>query len=154
MYCGSGAHAGKERRGASAVELGIVLPGIVFLVVAALGLARAYCHSAVASICTQRGPACARDPLVAARSLYTDIRQALSDASDLKPVPAVSTACDTDPYVEGTSDPFTTVMGYLGVSSGTTSHTVESLAARGPEQPFPPSLPPSVQGVGCEGGLR
>ena len=115
-------HRPAARRGASAVELALVLPLLAAFFLFTVDFARLYYHYTIVTNCARAGALYAADPTAAAESPYADYKAvALADAGDLtNPSPSVTSAAgidgDGNAYVEVTvSYPFTTVSGYPGL---------------------------------------
>lgn len=110
-----------RRRGASAVELALLLPILGLLFVFAVDFARLYYHYSIVTNCARNGALYASDPTASPESPYADYTAAaLADASNLKPQPTVTAANGIDssgnPYVQVTvTYPFTTVSNYPGL---------------------------------------
>jgi Flp pilus assembly protein TadG len=116
------------RRGASAAELAIVLPLLLFILVIAADFARLYYYSITITSCARQGAINYYDPnnpYFSTLSPYNTPgpvyqQAALADGTNLSPTPVVSTTSGTDaggnPYVEVTvSGTFSTVTGYPGI---------------------------------------
>jgi Flp pilus assembly protein TadG len=110
-----------RRRGASAVELALLLPFLAVLFLAAVDLARLYYYYGIVTSCARNGALYGSDPVAAAESPYPTIQDAASaDATDLSPAPTVSSANGVDgdgnPYVEvSVVYPLATFATYPGV---------------------------------------
>jgi Flp pilus assembly protein TadG len=117
---------GRRRRGASAVELALLLPLLALLFLAAVDFARLYYHYTVINNCARNGALYACDPTAAAESPYPDVTSAaLADATDLSPQPAVSSQNTTDPAGNACVDvtvsyTFNTITSYPGLPSPVT----------------------------------
>jgi Flp pilus assembly protein TadG len=114
------------RKGASAAELAIVLPLLLFILVIAADFARLYYYSITITSAARQGAINYFDPnnpYFQIQSPYSSPiyqQAALADASNLNPQPTVNTNSGTDaagnPYVEVTvSGTFSTVTGYPGI---------------------------------------
>jgi len=111
----------RRRRGASAVELALLLPVLGLLFVFAVDFARLYYHYSIVTNCARNGALYLSDPTAAPYSPYADYTAAaLADASNLSPKPTVA-----PPYYspDGTSVQltvsysFTTITNYPGLSN-------------------------------------
>ncbi|HXG12068.1 MAG TPA: TadE/TadG family type IV pilus assembly protein [Gemmataceae bacterium] len=130
---------GGRRRGATAVELAILLPFLAFILVAAVDFARVYYHYLTITNCARCGALYgSRDPKHAADEAGIKAA-ALADAANLSPIPEVASRTGTDPAghpcIEVTvTYPFQTVTKYPGIpSSITLKSTVQMRIA--PELP-------------------
>jgi Flp pilus assembly protein TadG len=114
------------RRGASAAELAVVLPMLIFILVIAADFARLYYYSITITSAARQGAINFFDPnnpYFTIQNPYGDPvyqQAALADATNLNPQPTVSTTSGTDaagnPYVDVTvSGTFSTVTGYPGI---------------------------------------
>ena len=107
------------RRGASAVELALVLPILGLLFVFAVDFARLYYHYSIVTNCARNGALWASDPTAAQFSPYANCTAAaLADASNLSPQPTVSSPyySPDGTYVQVTvTYPFTTITNYPGL---------------------------------------
>jgi Flp pilus assembly protein TadG len=116
------------RRGASAAEMAVILPLLVFILVIAADFARLYYYSVTITSAARQGAINFYDPnnpYFATQSPYSSPgpiyqQAALADATNLNPQPTVITNSGTDsggnPYVEVTvSGTFSTVTGYPGL---------------------------------------
>jgi Flp pilus assembly protein TadG len=116
---------GKERQGAAAVELAVLLPLLAFLFVIAVDFGRVFYYSVTIETCARNGALYGSDPVAASQSPYKSISEAaLADASNLQPQPTVTSTSGTDtagdPYVEVTVTwGFSTITNYPGVPSST-----------------------------------
>jgi Flp pilus assembly protein TadG len=120
-------HHRDVRRGASAAELAVVLPLLIFILVIAADFARLYYYSITITSAARQGAINWYDnqnnPYAATLSPYpspTYQQAALADATNLTPQPTVNVNSGTDaagnPYVEVTvSGTFSTVTGYPGI---------------------------------------
>jgi Flp pilus assembly protein TadG len=120
-------HNRDARRGASAAELAVVLPLLIFILVIAADFARLYYYSITITSAARQGVLNYYDnqnnPFAATLSPYpnpTYQQAALADATNLNPQPTVNTNSGTDatgnPFVEVTvSGTFSTVTGYPGI---------------------------------------
>jgi Flp pilus assembly protein TadG len=122
--CCSGLRAADSqtaRRGATAVELALLLPilGLLFLIT--VDFARLYYHYTIVTNCARNGALYGSDPTAAQESPYPNLTAAaLADAPNLSPQPTVNSSNGTDssgnPYVEVTVVyPFTTISSYPGL---------------------------------------
>jgi Flp pilus assembly protein TadG len=111
------------RRGASAVELALLLPILALLLLITVDFARLYYHYSIVTSCARNGALYGSDPSSASQSPYSNLTAAaLADAPDLSPQPTVSSTNGTDssgnPYVEVTVVyPFTTISSYPWLSN-------------------------------------
>jgi Flp pilus assembly protein TadG len=114
-----------HRRGASAVELALLLPllGLFFLVT--VDFARLYYHYTIITNCARNGALYGSNPTAAAESPYLTLQaaaQADAQNNDLNPLPAVTSTNGTDssgnPYIEVTvSYDFATISNYPGLAN-------------------------------------
>lgn len=112
----------RQRRGASAVELALLLPILGMLFVFAVDFARLYYHYSIITNCARNGALYASDPTAPLESSYASVTAAaLADATNLNPQPTVSppkTGTDNSgyPYVRVTVVyPFSTITNYPGL---------------------------------------
>lgn len=85
------------RRGAVMVELALVLPFLVFLIVASVDFARIYYYAITIENCAMNGAIYGSDDALAAKCPYGSIEEAaLADAANLTTPPTVSYIFDTD----------------------------------------------------------
>jgi Flp pilus assembly protein TadG len=112
----------RRRRGASAVELALLLPILSLLFVFAIDFARLYYHYSIVTNCARNGALYASDPTAPLESPYASVTAAaLADASNLNPQPTVSpptygTDSSGHPYVQVTvAYPFSTISNYPGL---------------------------------------
>jgi Flp pilus assembly protein TadG len=116
------------RNGASAAELAVVLPLLLFILVIAADFARLYYYSITITTCARQGVINYYDPNNPYFSTLSPYlipgpvyqQAALADATNLSPPPTITTNSGTDaagnPYVEVTaSGTFSTVTGYPGI---------------------------------------
>jgi Flp pilus assembly protein TadG len=120
------------RRGTAALEMGIVLPPLVFLALAVVDFGRVYYYTGVITNCARNGAMYASDPLAQAASPYVSITQAaLADASNLSPSPTVSSSSGTDAsgnaFVAVTVNyTYNTIVNYPGIpATSSLSRTVQ-----------------------------
>lgn len=110
-----------DRRGAATVELSLVLPFLIFLLVASVDFARVFYYSITVANCARNGAMFGSNDSLADALPYETIEEAaLADAKGLGTQPAVSSRYGTDsqgyPYVEVTvTYPFRTVTGFPGI---------------------------------------
>lgn len=114
----------RRRRGASAVELALMLPILSLLFVLAVDFARLYYHYSIVTNCARNGALYASDPTNASESPYGNVTAAaLADASNLTPPPTVTVNPPNyfDPSVTSVqvtvTYPFTTICNYPGLSN-------------------------------------
>jgi Flp pilus assembly protein TadG len=110
----------RRRRGASAVELALLLPVLSLLFVFAVDFARLYYHYSIVTNCARNGALYLSDPTAPLESPYSDyVAAALADASNLSPQPTVTNPLSSDPsYVKVTvTYPFSTIITYPGISN-------------------------------------
>lgn len=112
----------RRRRGASAVELALLLPILGMLFVFAVDFARLYYHYSIITNCARNGALYASDPTAPLESPYDSVTAAaLADATNLNPQPTVSlpkTGTDSsgNGYVRVTvTYPFSTITDYPGL---------------------------------------
>lgn len=136
-----------QRHGASAVELAVVLPLLAVTLMAAVDFARLYYAWCVVTGCARNGAAYLSDPVARAESPYASLQDAATaDATDLSPVPTVTSATGTDsagnPYVSVTaSTSYALLVGYPGLPNPVSlSTTVQMRVA--PAVPTGPAEPP------------
>ena len=112
MRCCSG-----SCRGASAVELALVLPLLALLFVFAVDFARLYYYYSIVTNCARNGALYLSDPLAPLESPYADCTAAaLADAANLNPQPTVTSSLPgSDPVWVTVSYPFTTLSNYPGL---------------------------------------
>jgi hypothetical protein len=109
------------RRGATAVELALLLPILGLLLLITVDFSRLYYHYSIVTNCARNGALYGSDPTSASESPYSSLQAAaLADAPNLTPQPTVSSTNGTDasnnPYVEVTVVyPFTTISSYPGL---------------------------------------
>lgn len=108
------------RRGASVVELAILLPLLAFLFVIAVDFGRVYFFSVTLQNCARAGALYASDSYVADESPFANVQEAaLADATDLSPAPTITTQDGTDggrSYVEVTAAyPFKSITQFPGI---------------------------------------
>jgi Flp pilus assembly protein TadG len=122
----------KERKATAAVELGFLLPILVFLFVVAVDYARVFYYTQVIENCARQGALYASDPKAPAANLYTSVKNAaLADAKNLTPQPTVTSTTGTDKtgnaYVAVTVTwQFNTLTGFPGIPNTVTiSRTVQ-----------------------------
>jgi len=115
----------------------VLLPFLMFLVVAGVDYARVVYYSVTVENCARNGAVYASDPVAVSQSPYATVQAAaLADASNLSPPPTVTSTSGTDaagnPYVEVTvSWTFQTITNYPGVPSTTTiTRTVRAQVAQ------------------------
>src|SRR5437588_10970556 len=112
-----------RRRGAALVELSLLLPLLIFLLLAGMDYSRVFYAAVVVANCARNGALYASDPNVADRSPYDTLQDAVSaDATDLAAPLQVSTTQGIDSagygWVEVTVVyPFQTVVTYPGIPS-------------------------------------
>jgi Flp pilus assembly protein TadG len=88
-----------RRRGVAAVELAILLPFLVFIFVVAVDWCRIFYFTVTLDNCARNGALSAFDSYALARSPYSSqSAAALADATNLKPLPTVTTANGVDAY--------------------------------------------------------
>jgi Flp pilus assembly protein TadG len=110
----------RDRRGAAAVELALLLPLLVFIFLVVIDFARVFYFSQVVSNCARNGALYASN-LTTAVSPYASVSDAaLADASNLTPAPTVTSSNGTDtagnPYVSVTvSWTFSTISHFPGI---------------------------------------
>ena len=110
----------RRRRGASAVELALLLPVLSLLFVFAVDFARLYYHFSIVTNCARNGALYQSDPTTQSESPYANYTAAaLADASNLSPQPTVTSPPCSDPsYVQVTvTYPFTTIISYPSLSN-------------------------------------
>jgi Flp pilus assembly protein TadG len=109
------------RHAAATVELALVLPFLMFILVAAVDFARIFYFSITIANCARNGAMYGADESLADKSPYDTIEEAaLADAQSLNPQPTVVSTQGADstgqPYVQVTvTYPFRTVTGFPGV---------------------------------------
>jgi hypothetical protein len=107
-----------QRRGASAVELALLLPILGLLFVFAVDFARLYYHYSIVTNCARNGALYASGtPADQRESPYGDVTAAaLADASNLSPQPAVTVSPPgSNPVWVSVTYPFTTICTYPGI---------------------------------------
>lgn len=81
----------ETRGGAAAVELGVMLPLLAFVLIITVDFARVFYFSQIVTNCARSGAIYGSDPVAAAQSPYTSIQQAaLATAGNLSPQPTVT----------------------------------------------------------------
>lgn len=110
----------QPRRGATVVELAVLLPLLVFVFVIAVDFARVFYYSVTLTNCARSGAMYASDPTTSAESPFASTQAAaLADAVNLSPPPTISTVNGIDggrPYVEVTAVyTFRTITGFPGI---------------------------------------
>jgi Flp pilus assembly protein TadG len=111
----------RPRRGASAVELALLLPILALLFVFAVDFARLYYHYSIVTNCARNGALYASDPTASTESPYGSVTDAaLADASNLNPQPTVTPQYGTDSSGNGcvrvtVTYPFSTISNYPGL---------------------------------------
>jgi Flp pilus assembly protein TadG len=86
-----------SRPGTAAVELAVLLPLLAFMFVIAVDWARILYFSQVVENCARQGALYASDPKAPANNLYASVQAAaLADASNLSPLPTVTSATGSD----------------------------------------------------------
>ena len=114
-----------KRRGASVVELALLLPLLAFLFVIAVDFGRVFYFSVTLQNCARAGALYASDSYVADESPFANVEEAaLADATDLSPAPTIMTQDGTDSggrsYVEVTAAyPFRSITQFPGVPQQT-----------------------------------
>jgi Flp pilus assembly protein TadG len=109
------------RRGTAAAELALLLPFLGLLMLITVDFARLYYHYTIVTNCARNGALYSSDPTAATESPYANVTAAAqADASDLSPLPTVTSTNGTDTarnaYVEVTvAYPFTTISNYPGL---------------------------------------
>ncbi len=112
------------RRGAAAVELGLVLPMLALLFLAAIDFARFYYHYQIVTNAARNGALYGCDPVAAVESPYYNAgglsAAALADATDLGPQPSVNSQTLSDgsgnTYIQVTvTYTFYTLVSYPGI---------------------------------------
>jgi Flp pilus assembly protein TadG len=111
---------GRERQGAAAVELALLLPLLAFLMVLAVDFARLFYFSLTVMNCARNGAVYGCDPTTAMQSPYKSVTEAaLADAANLSPAPTVTSQilADSDgTHIEVTvTYQFNTITSYPGV---------------------------------------
>jgi len=125
----------RRRSGAAAVELAVLLPFLTFLCVIAADWARLFYFSIEVNDCAKSGALYASDPIYAAQSRYTTVKDAaMAEAAELASIATVTSGITTVggiPYVTVTvAVPFNTITNFPGVpNSQTVSRTVQMRAA-------------------------
>jgi Flp pilus assembly protein TadG len=110
-----------SRRGTAAAELALLLPFLGLLLLITIDFARLYYHYTIVTNCARNGALYSSDATAAKESPYANVTAAAqADASDLSPLPTVSSTNGTDSagnaYVEVTvTYPFTTISSYPGL---------------------------------------
>jgi len=113
----------RSRSGAATVELSLLLPMLVFLLLAGMDYSRVFYASVIVSNCARNGALYASDQNVADRSPYTTVDEAVkADAPDLAGALTVTTTSGTDAQGYGWVQvrvvyPFHTVITYPGIPS-------------------------------------
>ncbi len=121
----------RRRSGAAAVELAVLLPYLTFLCVIAADWARLFYFSIEVNDCAKSGALYASDPIYAAQSRYTTVKDAaMAEATELASSATVTSGITTvggNLYVTVTvAVPFNTITNFPGVpSSQTVSRTVQ-----------------------------
>ena len=108
------------RQGVAAVELAIVLPLIMFLLLAATDFARVFYYSITITNCARNGAIHGCDPVVASQSPFTSVQDAaLADAANLNGNATVTSKTVSDEsgdYIEVTVNyTFQTISNYPGI---------------------------------------
>lgn len=107
------------RAGVAAVELAIVLPLIMFLLLAATDFARVFYYSITVTNCARNGALHACDPVTASQSPFKSTQDAaLADATNLSGATVTSTTSTegSSTYVEVTVNyTFQTITHYPGI---------------------------------------
>jgi Flp pilus assembly protein TadG len=115
-----------HRRGASTVELAVLLPFLALLFVIALDWSRLFYAAVVIDNCARNAAMYASDPYSTTQSPYSSVTAAaLADAPNLTPQPTVTTTSGVDAsglaYVDCTvSYNFQTLTNFPGVPQNTT----------------------------------
>ena len=124
------------RRGATALEMAILAPPLIFLGFAAVDFGRIFYYSSTITNCARNGALYSCDPVGISISPYANVQQAaLADASNISPTPTVSSTGGTDTqgntYVAVTvAYTFKTIVNYPGIPATTTlSRTVQMRVA-------------------------
>ena len=114
----------QPRHGVATVELALLLPFLVFLLLAGMDYSRVFYASVIVSNCARNGALYASDSSMADRSAYDTVQDAVkADASDLDTSLLQITEIDgTDSQGYGwaqvtVSYPFQTVINYPGIPS-------------------------------------
>jgi Flp pilus assembly protein TadG len=85
------------RRGASAVELALMLPILALLFFISVDFARLYYHYSIVTNCARNGALYGSDPFSSIESPYPNLTSAaLADATNLSPQPTVTSATGVD----------------------------------------------------------
>jgi|SRR5579875_1769243 len=108
----------RRRRGASAVELALLLPVLSLLFLFTTDFARVYYHYSIVTNCARNGALYASDPTAPLESPYANVTDAaLADASNLSPQPTVTstTSADRSSVQVTVVYPFTTITNYPGI---------------------------------------
>lgn len=108
----------RRHRGASAVELALLLPMLSLLFLFTIDFARLYYHYSIVTNCARNGALYASDPTASLESPYTNTTAAaLADASNLSPQPTVTstTSADGSSVQVTVVYPFTTITNYPGL---------------------------------------
>jgi Flp pilus assembly protein TadG len=112
----------RQRRGAAAVELAVLLPFLTFMLVGGVDFARVFYYSLTLSNCAREGALYASLDATHAADTTGTQNAALADASEFSPAPTVSSVTGTDssgnPVVTVTvTYSFQTITSYPGIPS-------------------------------------
>ncbi len=112
---------GFRRKGASVVELALLLPLLVFLFMIAIDFARIFFFSLTLMNCARAGALYASDPTTNLESPFANVQAAaLADATNISPAPTITQTNGVDvnnrAYVDVTAKhKFNTIINFPGI---------------------------------------